>query len=164
MPRTPLQPISSNKHAITDLVSSSLPSTKRIRLASPSSIPPTKRIRLASPVRNIRGRKPSTSCVPAKPSVDIRPIQSAIIRCEPLKKRRGRHPKNEADIIKQKPTVAEKKRRGRPVKSNAAQNIQNKEEKHNPSIKSVELATWPLTSRAQALSPIAHYIVISPLL
>ena len=99
-----LQSIFFNKHVITDLVSFSLSSIKRIRLTSF--------------VRNIRDRKSSTFYVSATSSVDIRFIQSTIIRCESLKKRKNRFSKNEANIIKSKFTVTKKKRRNRFVKSN----------------------------------------------
>ena len=104
-----LQFIFFNKHVITDFVSFSLSSIKRIRLTSL--------------VQNKRDRKSSTFYVSATSFVDIRFIQSAIIRCESLKKRRNRLSKNKADIIKQKSTVTEKKRKNRLVKSNVAQNI-----------------------------------------
>ena len=95
-----LQSIFFNKHVITDLVSFSLSSIKRIRLTFF--------------VRNIRDRKSSTSYVSATSSVNIRSIQSTIIRCESLKKKKDRSSKF---------TVTEKKRKNRFVKSNVAQNI-----------------------------------------
>ena len=95
-----LQSIFFNKHVIIDLVSFSLSSIKRIRLISF--------------VRNIRDRKSSTFYVSATSSVDIRFIQSAIIRCESLKKKKNRFSKS---------TVTEKKKKNKFVKSNVAQNI-----------------------------------------
>ena len=118
-----LQFIFFNKHVIIDFVSFSLSSIKQIRLTSLFSLSSIKRIRLTSFVRNKRDRKSSTFYVSATSSVDIRFIQFIIIRCESLKKRKDWFSKNEADIIKQKSTVTEKKKRNKFVKSNVAQNI-----------------------------------------
>ena len=68
-----------------------------------------KRFRLTSFVFNIRDRKSSASYVFENSFVNIRFIQSIIIKCESLKKKKNRFSKTEANIIKQKFTATEKK-------------------------------------------------------
>ena len=74
--KTSLQFLFCNKRAIIDFVNFSLFSIKRIRLISL--------------VRKIRDRKFSTFCVSANLSVNIRVIQSIIIKYKSLKKRKNK--------------------------------------------------------------------------